>query len=400
MTQVFVSYAHKDYNLALPVMEAIHRAGLMLRDAGALLPGEPFAEGLQREIEAAQCVVVLWSEAAAQSRFVQLEIHQAIRAWSSDRLVLATLDDTPLPVGLRDLQAISIRDATDSDRKKLIERAQEILDRQAILSPPIVELDERARDARVRLEQIERRESYPAPSARPLRSRWIVLFALFTLFVALIGAAFLYTWSAPQVATDAARLRPPPIASPLPGPVEKSAPLAFILILVVLGAVIGAGAVWVRTAWSRRRSNRPPSSVLSPQVPVESNSAAQVFVSYSRQDGPTVEQLVQQIEELGYAVWIDRQSTGVQRYAGPIVRAIRRSRVVALMCSQNAFVSDHVIREVYFAGDCKKPFIIFQLDSTGFPDEILYFVSGFPRVPVATIDPQQLRSQIAQLVAA
>jgi hypothetical protein len=76
--------------------------------------GEPFAEQLRHEIDAAQCVVVLWSEAAAQSPFVQLEIRQAIRAWSSDRLVLATLDDTPLRVGLRDLSAISIRDATDS----------------------------------------------------------------------------------------------------------------------------------------------------------------------------------------------------------------------------------------------------------------------------------------------
>ena len=138
----------------------------------------------------------------------------------------------------------------------------------------------------------------------------------------------------------------------------------------------------------------------APPVRAASNGAPQVFVSYSRQDGPTVEQLVQQIEQLGYPVWIDRQSAGSQRYAAPIVRAIRTSRLVALMCSQDAFASDHVIREVYVAGDYKKPFIAFQLDSTEFPDEIFYFVSGFPRVPVATIDRQQLYSQIARLVAA
>jgi hypothetical protein len=92
--------------------------------------------------------------------------------------------------------------------------------------------------------------------------------------------------------------------------------------------------------------------------------------------------------------------TGSHRYAAPIVRAIRMSKLVALMCSQNAFSSDHVIREVYVAGDCKKPFIAFQLDPTELPDELLYFVSGFPRVSVATIDPQQLRSEIARLFAA
>jgi len=98
-------------------------------------------------------------------------------------------------------------------------------------------------------------------------------------------------------------------------------------------------------------------------------------------------------------VWIDRQSTGSQRYAAPIVRAIRSSKLVALMCSQNAFASDHVIREVYVAGDYKKPFIAFQLDPTEFPDEVLYFVSGFPRVRVEAVDLAQLRSEIARLVA-
>ena len=98
-------------------------------------------------------------------------------------------------------------------------------------------------------------------------------------------------------------------------------------------------------------------------------------------------------------VWIDREAKGSQRYAAPIVRAIRTSRLVALMCSQNAFTSDHVVREVYVAGDYKKPFITFELDSTQFPDEILYFISGFPRIPVASMDPQRLRSEIARLVA-
>jgi hypothetical protein len=164
--------------------------------------------------------------------------------------------------------------------------------------------------------------------------------------------------------------------------------------------LIGAGTVWAWIKRSRSRSNRTPFVVLPPQASKTSNGTPAVFVSYSRQDARTVEQLIQQIEQLGYAIWIDRQSTGSQRYAASIVRAIRTSRLVALMCSQNAFKSDHVIREVYVAGDYKKPFILFQLDPTEFPDEVLYFVSGFPRVTVTSIDPQQLRSEIARLVAA
>jgi hypothetical protein len=79
------------------------------------------------------------------------------------------------------------------------------------------------------------------------------------------------------------------------------------------------------------------------------------------------------------------------------VRAIRESRLVALMCSAHAFTSDHVIREVYVAGDYKKPFIAFLLDPTEFPDQFLYFISGFPRITVAALDREQLRSEIARL---
>jgi hypothetical protein len=41
------------------------------------------------------------------------------------------------------------------------------------------------------------------------------------------------------------------------------------------------------------------------------------------------------------------------------------------MCSHNAFASDHVVREIYVAGDLKKPFIAFELDNSEIPDELL-----------------------------
>ena len=59
---------------------------------------------------------------------------------------------------------------------------------------------------------------------------------------------------------------------------------------------------------------------------------------------------------------------------------------------------DHVIREVYIAGDHKKPFIVFQLDRTEFPDEMLYFISGFPRLSVDALDQQGLRTELSRLL--
>ena len=69
-----------------------------------------------------------------------------------------------------------------------------------------------------------------------------------------------------------------------------------------------------------------------------------------------------------------------------LCRAIKGAQIIALMSSRNAFASDHVMREVYVAGDYKKPFIVFQLDQAEFPDEVLYFISGFPRVSVGALD--------------
>ena len=118
MTQVFVSYAREDLRVALPLIEAIGQTGLNVWHPGAISPEGSFVEQGRRELESAQCVVLLWSKAAAQSGFVQQEIRQAIQAWSSDRLVLAALDDAALPVGLRDLSAFSIRGASDSGTKQ------------------------------------------------------------------------------------------------------------------------------------------------------------------------------------------------------------------------------------------------------------------------------------------
>jgi len=381
MTEVFVSYASKDRAAALPIIETISQAGLKIWTGEATL-SESVAKQLQGEIETARCLVVLWSKAATESEFLQREIHHAIRAWSSDRLVLATLDNAPLPVGLRDLSAIPIRNPNDSGTKQLVERAQAIVgrDRTRLASP------------------IERPETSFARSTHSRRSWRIIAAALVVGFAVLAGLA---TWySLFSFSREPPRPELAPKGSFPRGPFPTSPSVPLILVLLALGAAIGAGTVWVWTTRSRLRSNRTPSVALSRQAPETSNNTPQVFVSYSHQDERTVEQLVQQIEQLGYAIWIDRQSTGSQRYAAAIVRAIRTSRLVALMCSQNAFASDHVIREVYVAGDYKKPFIAFQLDPTELPDEVLYFVSGFPRVPVASIDRQQLRSEIARLITA
>ena len=284
MARVYLSYATNDRGVAQSVIEAIRQTGFDVSspyDNGA---GQALQDPTRDQIAKAECVVALWSNAAMQSNWVQNELRQVIAAWSTDRLVLAALDDTPFPVGLRDLSAIAIKPGSDST-KQLIQGIQAILGRQLV-----------------------RETTSPTDQGnRPVRR----------------------------------------------GPIQQ-----------------------------------PPS-----------NGRPWVFISYSDKDSQIVDQVANEIRQLGHTVWMYSQETGPQRFAARIVQAIRQSKQVALMCSQHAFASDHVIREVYVAGDFKKPFIIFQLDPAEFPDELLYFISGFPRVLVSPIDAQQLRSQIANLIA-
>ena len=172
----------------------------------------------------------------------------------------------------------------------------------------------------------------------------------------------------------------------------------YVVVLLILGIAIGAGATWVWSTWPRRSQGTSGTSDGSALLTHGSSIVPHVFVSYSRSDTRAVEQLVERIAEAGHEVWIDREAGGSKRYAASIVRAIREAQLVALMCSRNSFASDHVIREVYVAGDHKKPFIVFQLDQAEFPDEVLYFISGFPRVSVAALDQQRLQSEISRLL--
>jgi hypothetical protein len=150
----------------------------------------------------------------------------------------------------------------------------------------------------------------------------------------------------------------------------------------------------------RRRSRRDaPAPGRGASATHDAAPADQVFVSYSRKDADQVNRIVEAMEKQGFAVWIDTHPIGGEaRYAQRIVSAIKTARAVAVMCSSNAFQSDHVIREIYFAGDHRKFFIAAELDGSDIPDELNYFLTGFPRV--SAHDPASFGQQVRALLSA
>jgi len=107
------------------------------------------------------------------------------------------------------------------------------------------------------------------------------------------------------------------------------------------------------------------------------DAAHEVFVSYSHANADTVLPIVQTVEERGVSIWIDRDEMRAgQGWAGQIVRAIKTSERFCLMCSAQAFASDHVRREVYLADKYGKDMVPIRLDGAEMPEDIEYFLIG------------------------
>lgn len=412
---------------------------------------------------ASDCVILLWSPAMEAAKRSAIAVRAAIQAWSRERLVLGRLQKTELPPGLRDLgaQALKSAGAMESIRQEPVgvepgsSPSAPIQEVDLLALVNLVEARIKGGDAvpgRVAPEPMGPPEV--RAQARASGAGGWMLGGLAVVLLAAAGAGVAYmTWPGPPGGKFDMSSSAPDTKPSQPGSHDNSelicpwwdsgckparpdfgetgkngteAPaeeakrwysssfwspwlvkigLAAGSVILVLGGVL----------WSRARRARQTREVvrinyklkrLGSEARAEEASAAtgpghHVFVSYSQRDAEKVKQVVKQIEAAGYRVWIDSNISGAaQRYAAQIVKAIRGSKVVALMGSQNSFGSDHVVREVYVAGDLKKAFVVVQLDDADIPDELLYFITGFPRVKASESAPDRMRSEIARYVAA
>ena len=107
----------------------------------------------------------------------------------------------------------------------------------------------------------------------------------------------------------------------------------------------------------------------------EDPNASDVFVSYSFANSDIVLPMVDDMQETGTQIWIDREQLkpGMQ-WAGNIVRAIKATDIFCLMCSAQSFASDHVRREIYLADKYDKPILPVMLDAATMPEDIEYFL--------------------------
>jgi hypothetical protein len=174
----------------------------------------------------------------------------------------------------------------------------------------------------------------------------------------------------------------------------------FLAGCTLIAVLIGAWQFSQRRAREKRLEQSRAAESADSNVPPDT-----IFVSFSTKDVPLVTKLTEAMKSEGFSPWIYTRADGnAGRYATQIVRAIKASRKVAVMCSNHSFQSDEVVRELYVAGTARKPFVAFFLDREpnpeGLPETFEYFLTGFPFVPVIGRNDDALRTDIRRFLNA
>jgi hypothetical protein len=388
MADVFISYARSDNLIANILKDKLLKMGVStFIDFNYLTQGDDFGK-IIKKIEYAGINIIIWSMKAADSTWIKRELHLALKAWENDRLILFQMDNAELPFGLRDLPTIIIPPESRPE-----EAATAIADevRRRLGGTLRLQPSNRAPPADPTL--------LPAPiglpSARSAASK-ISLATLLAFFLLMggLGLWWLVGWPTPMPLPPPGPLPWPPLEQARPeasipaiATGEMIAGLVVIIIVVVLIFVSVFFLFWGRHSIPRRAAT--PAQMQNkeqygdPRPPPQSA----IFVSYSRDDGPKVTIIVDELERSGLRTWIDtRRESDAQRFARPIVQAIRTSKACAFMCSPTAYRSDHVVRELYLADKYGKTMIPVEIEPDALPEDFEYFFSGLDVVPAKPVD--------------
>jgi tetratricopeptide (TPR) repeat protein len=105
MASVFLSYDRDDADKARPIAAALEKAGHSVWWDRHIKSGSQYSKAIEKALNEADAVVVLWSSHSVESAWVRDE---AAAGRDSERLVPVTLDKTPPPLGFRQYQTIDM----------------------------------------------------------------------------------------------------------------------------------------------------------------------------------------------------------------------------------------------------------------------------------------------------
>jgi hypothetical protein len=105
MTDVFISYASEDRKQALALANALGACGWSIWWDRKIIAGQTFDQAIERELEMARSVVVLWSKASIASEWVK---NEAAAAAERGVLIPALIENVRLPLEFRRKQTADL----------------------------------------------------------------------------------------------------------------------------------------------------------------------------------------------------------------------------------------------------------------------------------------------------
>lgn len=105
MSDIFISYASDDKARVGPLAEALRARGWSVWWDRVIPAGKTFDDVIEEAVNAASCIVVVWSDKSVSSRWVRTEAEEgAVR----QILVPVLIDDVKIPLAFRRIQAANL----------------------------------------------------------------------------------------------------------------------------------------------------------------------------------------------------------------------------------------------------------------------------------------------------
>ena len=119
MADIFISYSREDRERAHDLANALERTGWSVWWDRIIPAGRTFDEVIEEAIDAAKCVVVVWSEISVKSRWVRTEAEEGAHRGI---LVPVLIDDVRIPLAFRRIQAADLTDWDGSGTSPAFQR--------------------------------------------------------------------------------------------------------------------------------------------------------------------------------------------------------------------------------------------------------------------------------------
>lgn len=130
MSHIFISYKREDQATARKLADALEGEGWTVWWDPKLRAGEHFDDVIEKALNDAKCVIVLWSKRSVESLYVKDE---AMYALDHDKLIPVAIENVSLPFRFRGVHTLSLLGWDGS--KDFPEFRQLVDDISAILGP-------------------------------------------------------------------------------------------------------------------------------------------------------------------------------------------------------------------------------------------------------------------------